>query len=72
MAKSKKKTKLNQQHHYTNKGYTMKFGQYRGQLIQTVPRDYIDWAAANITDPTLRLKFRAEIAWRDWIARKQK
>jgi hypothetical protein len=58
------------QHHYTNKGYSIKFGKYRGQLLQTVPRDYIEWAVTEISAAELRLKFRAELAWRDWLGAK--
>lgn len=72
MAKTKRpKQKPALAHQYTNKGYTIKFGKHRGQLIQTVPRDYIEWAVTEISDPELRLKFRAELAWRDWLYAKK-
>jgi hypothetical protein len=59
------------QHHYTNTGYTVKFGKYRGQLLQTLPREYIEWAVSEISDAELLLKFRAELAWRDWLGAKK-
>jgi hypothetical protein len=72
MAKTKRpKQKLPLANQYTNKGYTIKFGKYRGQLIQTVPRDYIEWAVTEISDAELRLKFRSELAWRDWVGPKK-
>ena len=55
---------------YTNQNYRLTFGKYKGQPINTVPADYLTWAIATVRDAEVKIRCRAELAWRSWYEKK--